>query len=1181
MKSRCFSMLVVIGTLFFAACTQSVPSAQAPTQPSSDEMQSDTEEGELEIQGLSPPPADQTPSQETVSLVSQVDTETLKLLIAQAQAKTEADIKALTAELAVREAALKTELEKSDLDIDLDGVPNKPLPDTPDVKLDNCPDKFNPKQEDTDNDGIGNVCDDDRDGDGIPNEVDNCLLFSNPDQTDTDKDKLGDACDPPDSDNDGWKDALDNCPAISNSNQRDTDNDGIGDVCDLDLDNDGVDDKTRDAYGDLLLNPNNNLPVEVKSTDLCNVGDNKNPPCTSDLYKDCCLDNCMMKANTDQANADHSEEGDVCDNDLDGDGTHNNVDNCPGVPNPDQTKTLESAKFGDACNDDIDNDDIKNDLDNCPNLANKDQLDSDADKMGEACDPDNDNDGVANKLDACPTLASIGSGGDPRKCNDAIEGVLNTILSPPAFNNRDYEGLDWRNYIKDYDTEPKGFYAITGLSAIKVYNGKDAEGEDYKVFYVSLFKKPNVYIAKFQIVDGQVVPALTVSYPVKTDFITSMQTMTIGAGVNKKTYLLFLTESIVNDLSPLSTENLWRVEIQPEDYGRILLHTLTKIDLGTPFQNMDVSYKVPFNQLSLGIKEKEDGTGAVAFISQPQSGVVYAVKFTPQPDGTIQTSAPESLSITGIQMVEPRSTFVTGTYLYIGTNGSIVRASLDENGNLIQSSILVLPLDPSVKSSPIGGFAKLDSDSQIFFNIHGNRWIYPFPAGGTSSLYAISNMGQIKRITRSDLTGTCVGYGDFVPGTAEPALVGMHTPAGMSSDGNHLLIADKGNRAIRDIELAVTKQSVSVKKSSYVVGQISDELTHLPKDGRLNNFYWPNSIVVAHEKGSPTSYAFVKSQRGITRFGGHGGLCSTWKATLREDVVETMEQISIACWEYSDMALYNAPDEFRLYTFSPSGNSLEVMTFDKKDGSPKIPSTTIYHHTSFLLKFAATPNGKHLFAIEKPGNDIRKLVRLDLDAASATTPVSQAPVAYGSPAFPWTTPTNISIYTEGSKDYLLVIDKSVFNPDWNISHCTWDWSNDGCSDRLYRVEIGANGDLVPETVELLAGGGTKPPTKDNKKDGVDPLETRFISLGTAKYVDGTIWITHPRHETSIYKLDLNKKKVHFVFQVPWHRYLPFDGEDAQIGADWMGLHTFDVLQFGNIKGLLFLDTRNHALRLLR
>ena len=137
-----------------------------------------------------------------------------------------------------------------DPDIDNDGVLNA---------ADNCPLVPNKSQADTDRDGLGDVCDDDIDGDGIPNKddpcpfkagvtsgcnddtdgdgvldaVDNCPLTSNPKQTDTDGDGLGDNCDP-DADGDGIVNGMDNCPLVPNPGQEDADHDGMGDACDTD-----------------------------------------------------------------------------------------------------------------------------------------------------------------------------------------------------------------------------------------------------------------------------------------------------------------------------------------------------------------------------------------------------------------------------------------------------------------------------------------------------------------------------------------------------------------------------------------------------------------------------------------------------------------------------------------------------------------------------------------------------------------------------------------------------------------------------------------------------------------------------------------------------------------------------------------------------------------------------------
>ncbi|RZV67623.1 MAG: choice-of-anchor B family protein [Flavobacteriaceae bacterium] len=75
----------------------------------------------------------------------------------------------------------------------------------------------------------------DIDGDSINDDLDNCPETVNPDQLDTDEDGIGDICDP-DDDNDGVLDIDDNCPLIVNSAQNDIDDDGIGDICDDVLD---------------------------------------------------------------------------------------------------------------------------------------------------------------------------------------------------------------------------------------------------------------------------------------------------------------------------------------------------------------------------------------------------------------------------------------------------------------------------------------------------------------------------------------------------------------------------------------------------------------------------------------------------------------------------------------------------------------------------------------------------------------------------------------------------------------------------------------------------------------------------------------------------------------------------------------------------------------------------------
>jgi hypothetical protein len=60
---------------------------------------------------------------------------------------------------------------------------------------DNCPNDFNPNQENNDGDAQGDICDSDDDNDGVPDTTDNCQFAANPDQADNDNDGVGNVCD--------------------------------------------------------------------------------------------------------------------------------------------------------------------------------------------------------------------------------------------------------------------------------------------------------------------------------------------------------------------------------------------------------------------------------------------------------------------------------------------------------------------------------------------------------------------------------------------------------------------------------------------------------------------------------------------------------------------------------------------------------------------------------------------------------------------------------------------------------------------------------------------------------------------------------------------------------------------------------------------------------------------------
>ena len=99
------------------------------------------------------------------------------------------------------------------------------------------------------------------------------------------------------------------------------------------------------------------------------------------------------------------------DTDSDGDGIRDVVDNCPTVPNPDQSQNTYYADFDEDGYGDP-NETIKgcvipegyvdNADDNCPDRTSTDLSDLDGDGIGDACDPDDDNDGVNDGQDCFP-----------------------------------------------------------------------------------------------------------------------------------------------------------------------------------------------------------------------------------------------------------------------------------------------------------------------------------------------------------------------------------------------------------------------------------------------------------------------------------------------------------------------------------------------------------------------------------------------------------------------------------------------------------------------------------------------------------------------------------------------------------------------------------------------------------